>query len=352
MRSLAGISILPALVCACGSGPEVAPAPTAKPTTDVPVVTPVRLEPCVPAATGEATVAAYATDAEVRFCVDRLGQPETDEAAPRDCWTVAFEGGRLVEGGTVPRHDELASAFVARVDGSLGTIVVCPNGGLQEQDCETHRPKLPAGKVLGGGAAVNETNTLLAYTIEDEGGGAKAQVVIDKLEHHRLGKRVVTFGYGDESFRCGALQWLGDLVFVNASVCAGPGAIGELYDQKGKKLADVGGPPDADGMRMATWGYAALPLVDGGWAFLEATAAKMAVHDKAGALLRVIDVAAVNGGPIPFDGPGQAGWTRTPAGTLVIVTGPPDIGQVWLVDSQTGGVKKVSDARVCPAPTP
>ncbi|MFO0744864.1 MAG: hypothetical protein U1F43_04200 [Myxococcota bacterium] len=239
---------------------------------------------------------------------------------------------------------------MARAEPAQAAIVLCPNGGLQADQCETHKPKLAKGETLVA-AAVNDANTRLAYVVAAAGGDAR--VVIAPLVHSRLQKPSASFAFGDASARCGTPAWLGAFVYVRAASCVdGAEAYGELFDEKGKKLSDVGGPPAADGQRFRV--DAQTPLATDAasapsqWAFLDAAGGRIALHDVAtGALVRVVDLAVGSDAA-----PGASGWSRTPDGRLVVVSGPPDLGAVFVVDPANGQVRRVAGGRACPRSAP
>lgn len=348
MLRLALVALVPAFASACGSGPEVRPTPPPTPPTsgEEPARSAVRLELCIAPVDGMAPIAAYATDTQVRFCVARN---PFEGPATRDCWTIDLATGAFTEGGVVPAVDEQTPAFTARASEDARSVLVCPTG-LADPKCETQKPALGKGESLGA-AAIDDANTRLAYVLDVVEGAGLPRVAVAPLVAGHLGKATARFGFGDESYRCPELQWVGDLLFVNASVCAGPGAAGELFDEKGKKLSDVGGPRGPDGDVFGTWGYRALP-VTGGWAFLEASGKTIAIHAAGtGTLMRKIDLRPVFGDDVMFDNPGELGWARTPDGRLVVVGSSPALGLTAVVDPATGAVRKASGDHRCPTLT-
>lgn len=307
-------------------------------------VTPVGAGRCLPPASSLSAIAVDASDEAVSFCFLRA-YPEEGAEPVYDCWSMGLARGEVHEGGGVPSYGPNVPPYGADVDPDGKVVRVCPNGP-QAEGCVDHTIALGPGERVVS-ADVDAGNRRIAYVVESGDGTALPRVVV---EDTGSGAVVGRFGFGDESFRCGMPQFVGDSVLVAAGICAGPAATGELFTDRGVKVGDVGpAPASPDGARFDIYGVPALPLDGDRWAFLSSTGETVVVQDvRTGRIERVIDIGQAAGTPVRWSSPGELGWAKTPSGKLAIVMGGPELGTVFLVDPATGSARKVGTPTPCP----
>ncbi|MFO0747285.1 MAG: hypothetical protein U1F43_16705 [Myxococcota bacterium] len=340
---------------ACGSSPEVKTEPVGPVATPTPTPTPepkapeLPPGPCIPPAESVAAITASATDDAVSFCIVRDWPNEGGPAVTPDCWTVDLAGGALTAGGGVPSYGPGVPPFGAEFDADKRIIRVCPNGP-QAVGCVDYKPSIKKNETVAS-ADVDASGMRLAYVVENLDGQTAPHVIVEQT---RPKKQLASFGFGDVNFHCGMPQFVGDNLVIAAGICAGPAAIGAIYTDKGKKVAPVGpAPSEPDAMPMDIYGHEAIQLDGDRWAFVTSTGSQVAIQDvKSGKVEKVIDIAAASGQTVEFANPGESGWTRTPGGKLVLVTGGAGLGSVFLIDPATGGARRVAAPPQCPAVTP
>lgn len=326
---IAPVAIL-TVISACGGTSK----PTAPPPQPVVAQKPPPPPPpppvCIPPS--EPTIVTMATGdaAAASFCVG-------DGADQRACFAVdldskAYEkldASPIAQGATldVPRF---AAATTAT------EVKVCPAG--DDTACVTLKAKPAKGQTGPIDAAVNGDGTAAVLMLGNAEAGKGVAEVWDVAKN----KKTATIKYAKGDHKCGTAQVLGDVVYINASVCAGPAAKGTLYSLKGKKLAEVGGKD------FGTYGARAVQVEETRWAFLEEGAGAIALQDvKTGKVDKTIDLLPLWGGS---DGgaeraggnPGESTLVRGGDGKLIVVTGSPVAGNVGVVDVASGEITVIT----------
>ena len=315
-------------LAACGKKkpPEPPPPPVVeKKVEPPPPPPPVCIPPMEPAmvtmATGDAGMA--------QFCVGDGG----DEKA---CFSVDLETKKyeLLDASPIAQTEtiEAGAAFSA----TATEAKVCPTG--PEASCVTLKAKAPKGQDGPLVGAANAAGTVAVLMLGNAEAGKGYAEVWDVAKN----KKTATIKYAKGDHKCGTVQVLGDVVYINADVCAGPAAKGALYSAKGKKLADVGGKD------FGTYGARAVQVDATRWAFLEEGAGAIAVQDvTSGKLDKILDLLPLwSGGAAAAEraggNPGESALVRGGDGKLIVITGSPAPGNVGVVDIASGEITVIS----------
>lgn len=328
------------LVAACG-GKSKPPAPPPPPPVEAKAPPPPPPPPvCIPAVEPAVIGTPNADEASAQFCV-------SDDGGAGGCFAVALDDGKYAKLDEAPAAQRAALEVggSATVETTATEVKVCaPIEGSEDAACTTLRPKVARGATEPLAAAIDSTGANVVVALGASGKGYLEVWNVAKK------KKTATIKYGKGDYRCGQASMLGDTIFVNASVCAGPDARGALYNLKGKKLADVGGKD------FGTYGTAAVQVDGSVWAFLESGAGAVVLQDvTTGAVGKSIDLVGLWAGDDASDGalasgnPGESVLVRGGDGKLVVIAGSPRVGNVGVVDLSVGEVQ-VWKALPCAAP--
>ena len=329
---------------ACKSAPDTRSEPEpSEPVSRPDTQPPAKAALCIPAVPFMAEVQVRARDIDVHFCVER-GTDDNGAPIPSDCWTVDLKTGALAQAEPMAPFRSMGDMRVL-VDMETGAIKRCPEGPVAV-GCTEMKPKLGKAESLSPAAAMSDDGKRVAYGVTPSDGSGLSKIVVEQLEPR---KKLSSFKVGDESFRCPVPQFLGDdILYLNISVCAGPGALGEFRDIKGNKLGPVG-PVSADGIGFPTYGHDAIRRAGDVWAFLETTGQSIVLQNvRTGKVDKTIALAP-EGELVPFANPGESGWDKTPDGRIVVVGAGPVVGTTWVVDAEAGTYTRWS-VPVCAAP--
>jgi hypothetical protein len=317
-RSIYLVAALPLVACGGKAKPPPPPPEPVAVKKPPPPPPPVCVPPLEPAMIGMAT----ADGGSAQFCV-------SDGAEQNACFSVDLETKKYatLDGSPVAQSATL-EAPAARVVPSPTDVKVCTGEG--DDTCKTLKPKVPKGASEPIDAAIDATGAWAVLMLGDAERGKGVAEVWDVAR----GKKAATIKYAKGDHKCGNAQVLGDVVFISASVCAGPAAKGALYSLKGKKLADVGGKD------FGTYGATAVQVTPTQWAFLEEGAGVIALQDvKTGKVDKTIDLLALwggGGGERGGGNPGESALVRGGEGKLVVIAGSPAAGTVGVVDVASG----------------
>lgn len=306
-------------LAACGGKAKPPPPPPPEPV----VVKPPPPPPppvCVPPLEPAIVSMAAADGDAASFCV-------SDGAEQTACFSVALADKKYT------KLDEPTAAQPATLEAPVARLVASPTEvqictGEGEDTCKTLKPKVPKGATEPIEGAVDAAGAWAVLMIGDTEKGRGVAEVWDVAR----GKKTATIKYAKGDHRCGVAQVLGDVVYVSASVCAGPAAKGALYSMKGKKLADVGGK------EFGTYGASAVQVTPTLWAFLEEGAGVIALQDvKTGKVDQTIDLLSLwgtdaDGAARGGGNPGESALVRGGEGKLVVVAGSPVAGTLGVVD--------------------
>ena len=323
--TLAGVATM-----GCG-GKAKPPAPPVEPVATKPAPPPPP-PVCVPAyEPGLITMAT--ADADVAsFCV-------TDGAEQSACFEVDLDSGkyRTLTGSPIPQGAALDKP-VARVETTPTEVKVCTGEG--DDTCKVLKPKVAKGASQPIIAAIDGAGTNAVLVLGDAAAGKGVVEVWDVIK----AKKTSTIKYAKGDHKCGTAQVLGDVVYISASVCAGPAAKGLLFSFKGKKLAEVGGKD------FGTYGATGVQVDATQWAFLEEGAGVIAIQDlKTGKVTKTIDLVELWSSAAPAEdeapraggNPGESALVRGGDGKLVVISGSPTPGSIGVVDVASGEVKVV-----------
>ncbi len=309
---------------ACGGKAKPPPPPPPEPVVvkkpPPPPPPPVCVPPLEPALIGMAT----ADDGAASFCV-------SDGAEQSACFSVDLAKQKYAKLDEPPAAQPVSlEPPVARLVASPTDVQVCTGEG--EDTCKTLKPKVPKGATEPISGAVDAAGKWAVLMIGDTEKGRGVAEVWDVAR----GKKTATIKYAKGDHRCGVAQVLGDVVYVSASVCAGPAAKGALYSMKGKKLADVGGK------EFGTYGASAVQVTPTQWAFLEEGAGVIALQDvKSGKVDQTIDLLSLwgtdaDGAARGGGNPGESALVRGGEGKLLVIAGSPVAGTIGVVDLTSG----------------
>lgn len=345
-----GVVSLLVFAVGCGGGIKKTSKVPTKVVTK-PVKKPVKKPPPPPpvcVAQGEQAVIGMSTaDGDlVSFCVSS----GSDESP---CYSLELDSKKLtkLDAPPIPQFPT-RTAPLSRLQSTTTEVKSCIAGA--DEKCTSLKPRVKPGDNPID-AAVNRQGTTVAMLFGDAESGKGVAEVWSVAKKKKLG--AIKYAKGD--YRCGVAHVLDELVFISASVCAGPAARGGLYSVKGKKVADVGGKD------FGTYNTVPVEIGDHRWAFLAENGDRIAIHDSiTGKLEQTIELAAlwaveeVPGGddqaavPTSSNGnPGESALLRGGDDKLLVITGSPRAGHVGIVDVAAGTVEAVSTL-ACDAPPP
>lgn len=314
---------------ACGKKKPPEPPPPPPPVVEKkppPPPPPVCIPPMEPAmitmATGDAGMA--------QFCAGDGGDTKA-------CFSVDLERKKYEKLDASPIAQPETRAAGAGFTSTATEAKVCPAG--PEASCVTLKAKVPRGQDGPLVGATNAAGTAAVLLFGNAEAGKGYAEVWDVAKN----KKTATIKYAKGDHKCGTAQVLGDVVYVNVDVCAGPAAKGALYSLKGKKLADVGGKD------FGTYGARAVQVDETRWAFLEEGAGAIAVQDvKSGKVDKILDLLPLWGGggagaaERAGGNPGESALIRGGDGKLLVITGSPAPGNVGVVDVASGEIAVIS----------
>lgn len=152
---------------------------------------------------------------------------------------------------------------------------------------------------------------------------------------------------------CPLAHWAGQTLYVEAGVCAGPGAVGRFFDPAGKPLGLLGGGPDS----ASAYGVVPVPIDGGLVAFREQYGHAIFIHDgrtaKVERRMNLVDTLARTEYGDPALAP-EEGWMfgarRADGRTeLVVVQGGMSRDRVLLVDPETQAISRLIKLAACPS---
>ena len=193
------------------------------------------------AVVADAAAAADAAVALEKMCIDEDDRDANFNVVASDDHSVTAcfqrnEGFSAVTGAQAP-----ARTKCARVDFSSGTVsavppLAAPEPPPEAKPYDTSKLQLPkAGDGGGFTGALSPDGKLVALT----SGSYEAKLFIYDAATGKH-KKVVTWADADG----GCMEepkWVGENIYVQYNVCAGPGATGWIVSPTGKKLGQVGG---------------------------------------------------------------------------------------------------------------
>lgn len=326
-------------VGACGGKAKAPPTPPPQPMVEKPAPPPPPPPVCVPPTEPAMITMATGDAGAAQFC-------SGDGADQQACFGVDLATKKYAALDAAPVAQPAAlAAPTATVTTTPTEVKVCT--GSDEASCKTLKPKVPKGAETPIAAAITADGATAVLML----GNAEAGKGVAEVWDVAKGKKAATIKYAKGDHKCGEVQVLGDVVFISASVCAGPAAKGALYSLKGKRLAAVGGKD------FGTYGTRAVQVTATQWAFLEEGAGVVALQDvKTGKLDKTVDLLALWGGAgteRAGGNPGESALIRGGDGKLVVISGSPAAGSVGVIDVATGDVTVIEALRCAgtdPAP--
>jgi hypothetical protein len=242
-------------VAACGGGGKKAP--------EEPVVVEEKPAPppppppvCVRAGAEMSLIGMVDADANaVKFCV-------SDGAESNKCYGIDVAAKKYAELDSPPKgQSPMLDPDPARLETTAKDVKVCIG-----ETCFTFKPKVPKGNENPIDAVANATGTYAAVLMGNAEKGKGTVELWDVVKGKMIGKPIK---YAKGEYKCGEARLLGDTLYVSASVCAGTDARGWLYNNKGKKIGEVGGK------EFGTYGTVPVQLTETQWAFLDENAATL-----------------------------------------------------------------------------
>jgi hypothetical protein len=327
------------LPAACGKKAKP-PAPLPAPVVEKKPAPPPPPPPvCIPPSEPAMVTMANGDAAAVQFCVG-------DGADQKSCFGVDLDDKKYEALDASPIPQEATLTDGAAFSSTATEVKVCPPG--EGAACVTLKAKAPKGQDTAIVGATNAAGTLAVLMFGNAEAGKGYAEVWDVAKN----KKTATIKYAKGDNKCGVGQVLGDAVYINASVCAGPAAKGALYSAKGKKLADVGGKG------FGTYGAAAVQVDATRWAFLEEGAGAVALQDvKTGKLDKTLDLLPLWGGGAggaerAGGNPGESALVRGGEGKLIVITGSPVAGNVGVIDVASGEIQVITALQCAGADAP
>ncbi len=333
------ITIVAAITLAACGGKATPPPPPPKPVV-VKKKPPPPPPVCVPASMPAMVSMATSDGSGAQFCVGDGGEAQR-------CFSVDLESKKYAELDASPIAQTAGlEPGSARLLVSPTEVKVCTGEG--DDTCKSLKPKVPKNAERPIDAAVSANGAFAVLMLGDAEAGKGVAEIWDVAK----AKKSATIKYAKGDNKCGTAQMLGDVIYISASVCAGPAAKGALYSLKGKKLADVGGKD------FGTYGSSGVQITATQWAFLEEGAAVIALQDvTTGKVDKTIDLLALwnptadgSEGEAPRGGgnPGESALIRGGDGTLLVIAGSPAAGSIGVVDLASGDTTVIA-ALACEA---
>lgn len=287
---------------------------------------------CVTADLQNVLAAFGADDKTATFCLGKEG----DDAGPPACTAVDLATGayRAAAAAPVPADPPPPSLDIKQHEKG---VEACKGAACRKLDLPA--PGLEDGQIVPYKTAVSsDGRRVVAF----EGAGADV-IFLDAA----TGKRVKTLKIANDSTCVESAHFVGESVYVETSVCAGPGGSGVLYSWAGKKLADIA--PESLNP------YGAEPISVGGdrWALVDFGGGDVLVFDgKTGQHVHLIEIPEPEGcdrcGEVLGGGPPHWSATRIAklsSGKLVTI----DSAGVSIIDPAAGKIEKTHRIPICPA---
>jgi hypothetical protein len=292
---------------------------------------------CVPPDGDTALISFDADEKTATFCVGK----ESQEEATKKCTAVDLATGTFKAAASAPaaKPAPASDAFAVKQDTKAGTAEVCRGNACKKLDLPKQKPG-DTGERYPYQISVSEDGKRVAAVYS----GTDSVVFLDGT----TGKKVRTVKAGDDqNGKCLQSAYIvGESVYVETSVCAGPGGNAMLYSWAGKTIGPVGSSEEAINV------YGATPIPVGGdnWAVGNFGGGSVLVFSaKTGKQVHLLEVKR----PEDCEACGSfladaAGWRASPvvkvqSGKLVAM----DSAGVSVLDPATGKVEKTYRTPFC-----
>ncbi len=272
-----------------------------------------------------------------------------DEPEHIDCWSLDLDTAVLAT----------AKVSKAAKDRSKGEPVLPKEvkigaGGKTAKSCrgQTCVP-LDLHGMIALHAGVSAGRVFIAAGMADAEGAEAHKAV--RVYDATTGAELSAHTFGQLETVCPLFSWAGEVLYVEAGVCAGPGAVGVFYDAvSGKQLGLLGGTSQSASAYGVT--PVVLPSAGGLVAFREQYGMGIFFHDgKTGAIVKRMNLSSAlvkdaSGEPStsPEEGWMQAATTADGKVELVIGNGAESRRRLLVVDAHAGILTHVLELPRCP----
>lgn len=290
---------------------------------------------CVPPEGDTALVSFDADEKTATFCIGK----ENDEKAAPKCTAVDLATGTFRTAASAPAPAPASDAFAVKQDTKAGTAELCRGNACKKLDLPKQKPG-DDGARSPYQISVSEDGKRVAAIYP----GTDSVVFLDGT----TGKKVRAVKAGDDqNGKCLQSTYIvGESVYVETSVCAGPGGSATLYSWAGKKLGPVGSEETIN-----VYGATPIPVGGDNWAVVSFGGGSVLVFSaKTGKQVHLMEVKR----PEDCEACGSfladaAGWQASPivklqSGKLVVM----DSAGVSVLDPATGKVEKTHRTPFCP----
>jgi hypothetical protein len=324
--------------------PDAAPAPEAwEMVKPAPIPAPTKLTgTCVPL--GADTVTFWEPEAAGGAAID-LCYVNDFEAGQAECWRVDVDAATVTAANPSP-------AFLARLKGNAPTLA-------PDLRVEDGGARVFAGKVelALGGEKAGQVGRVGPFVFMGPPFDSDFMALVEaetgpfiRIFDAASGRLVRTIDIAAFESPCPQVFAAGALIYVEASVCAGPGAMGYFIDPAtGRTVGTLGATPQS----AAAWNVSPVALQSGAIAFREQYGMGLFVHDPNDArLLSTLNLSGalrrVEDGEWWDNAPDEGGLARLSDGRLVSTFGGGSRDRLVVIDAAGRAVTRLLELPRCP----
>jgi len=304
-----------------------------------------------PTATSGACIPELMQGSKLSFSVARGRKLELcrwgDEPNHAECWSLDLDTGVLA---IIKPSKEALAGSKSPLPTLPKEVKVTARGAVAKVCLDNKCVPLDLKGLRVYDAGVHAGRVFVAAGMDELGKeDTKAVRVFDAT----TGAELSALSFGEIGSHCPQVYWAGDVIYLEAGVCAGPGAVGKFYDPvSGKELALLGGTQES----ASAWNVKPVVLPSGVVAFREQYGRGLFFHDgKTGALVKRMNLLAAlvedaSGEPsmAPEEGWMVAATTPDNKSELVVGNGAESRRRVLLIDPEAQTITRVFELTSCP----
>ncbi|MBL8787385.1 MAG: hypothetical protein JNJ59_20935 [Deltaproteobacteria bacterium] len=272
-------------------------------------------------------------------------------AATLECWTLDLDTAALAQ--TKPSNAMKGRFGELPAKATTPGLQITKKGKAAKACLEDAGKKkcvdLELGGLRVGQAALAGTRVFVAPAFDSAEVELQSDSAITVFDA-TTGKRLASIPLAPFESQCPNISWAGEVLYIEAGVCAGPGAVGFFVDPlTGKTLSLLGGGKNS----ASAYGVTPIALPDGRVAFREQYGHAIFFHDpKTGAHLKTLNLTATLKKQVEFEGfdnsPEEGDMALLDDGRLLVTQGAGSRDRVVLVDPVAGKIDKLITLPACP----
>lgn len=272
-------------------------------------------------------------------------------AASLECWTLDLDSAAL----TPSKPSSAMKGRFGELPAKATTpgLLITKKGKAAKACVETDGKKkcvdLELGGLRVGQAGLAGARVFVAPAFDSAEVELQSDSAITVFDA-TTGKRLSSIPLGPFESQCPNIHWAGEVLYIEAGVCAGPGAVGFFVDPlTGKTLSLLGGGKNS----ASAYGVMPFTLPDGRVAFREQYGHAIFFHDpKTGAHLSTLNLTATLKKQVEFEGfdnsPEEGDMALLSDGRLLVTQGAGSRDRVAIVDPVAGKIDKLITLPACP----